>query len=538
MKKFILSLLICLPIFLFAQEKAESVPVIGMEEKDKTATIFASTIKADEMKRHLTYLASDELEGRETGTAGQRKAADYIAAEFKKLGLPTVVNGNSYFQEIAFSGERWEEIEVNVGKKRFRNLWNFYAFPYTNADSLTINEKEVIFLGYGIDDSKYSDYAGVNVKGKTVFVYQGEPTNAEGISYLTGTSTPSDWATDWRKKLEVAKANGVKTILFIDAKIQKSISKHRQVLLSPRLQIQETAPEGVDFPNNIFVSTDVIKAITGRKNKKFIAARDAITKTGKPHNQKFKTKFKLNYKKWKRQILGSNVLGFIEGTDPKLKDEVVVVTAHYDHLGMKGESIFYGADDNASGSSTVLEIAQAFVEAKKSGVGPRRSVLCMLVSGEEKGLLGSQYYATFPVFPLANTVANVNVDMVGRIDSKHEKANNPNYIYVIGSDRLSTELHDINENMNKEYTNIELDYTYNDPKDPNRFYERSDHYNFAEKGIPAIFYFSGTHVDYHRPSDTVDKINFEKMEIIGKLIFHTSWQLANQDKRIEVNVGN
>ena len=202
------------------------------------------------------------------------------------------------------------------------------------------------------------------------------------------------------------------------------------------------------------------------------------------------------------------MLGFIEETDPKLKDEIVVVTAHYDHLGMKGESIFHGADDNASGSSTVLEIAQAFVEAKKSGVGPRRSVLCMLVSGEEKGLLGSQYYATFPIFPLANTVANVNVDMVGRLDEKHEKENNPNYIYVIGSDRLSTELHDINEAANKEFMQIELDYTYNDPRDPNRFYERSDHYNFAEKGIPAIFYFSGTHEDYHRPSDTVDKINF------------------------------
>ena len=536
MKKIIFPILILFPIFLFAQATPGQKTSINLEKKEKPSITFAKTIKAAEMKTHLTVLASDELEGRETGTEGQRKAADYIAGEFKKLGLPPIVNGNSYFQNIAFAGERWEEIEVNVGKKRFRNLWNFYAFPYTNGDNLEVIEKEVIFLGYGIDDAKYSDYKGVNVKGKTVIVYQGEPMNSEGVSYLTGTKTPSDWATDWRKKLEAAKANGVKTILFIDAKIQKSISEHRQVLLSPRLQIQETAPEEVVYPNNLFVSTDVVKAITGKKNKKFIAARDAINKTGKPHNQKFKTKFSLKYEKWKREILGSNVLGFIEGSDPKLKEEVVVITAHYDHLGMKGESIFHGADDNASGSSTVLEIAQAFVEAKKNGAGPRRSVLCMLVSGEEKGLLGSQYYATFPIFPLANTVANVNVDMVGRLDPKHEKANNPNYIYVIGSDRLSTELHDINEAANKEFTKIELDYTYNDPKDPNRFYERSDHYNFAEKGIPAIFYFSGTHEDYHRPSDTVDKINFEKMEVIGKLIFHTSWQLANQDKRIEVDV--
>lgn len=535
MKKAFFCLVILLPTLLMAQQNTLPEAAIGTEEKEITATIFANTIKADEMRAHLTVLASDELEGRETGTEGQRKAADYIANQFKKLGLPPVVNDTSYFQKIAFSGERWEEIEVQVNKKRFRNLWNYYAFPYTNGMNLDLEEKEVIFLGYGIDDPKYSDYQGVNVSGKTIIVYQGEPTNEQGVSFLTGTTTASDWASDWKKKLEAAKANGVKAILFIDAQIQKSISEHRQVLLSPRLQIQETAPEDVNYPHNLFVSTDIVKAITGKKNKKFIAARDAINKTGKPHNYKFKTNFNLNYKKWKQEIIGSNVLGYIEGTDPKLKEELIVVTAHYDHLGKKGASIFYGADDNASGSSTVLEIAEALVEAKKTGAGPRRSVLCMLVSGEEKGLLGSQYYATFPIFPLANTVANVNVDMVGRLDPKHEEANNPNYIYVIGSNRLSSELHEINENANRQYTNIELDYTYNDPRDPNRFYERSDHYNFAEKGIPAIFYFSGTHEDYHRPSDTVDKINFEKMEVIGKLIFYTTWQLATQDKRIEVD---
>ena len=212
----------------------------------------------------------------------------------------------------------------------------------------------------------------------------------------------------------------------------------------------------------------------------------------------------------------------------------MVVTAHYDHLGKRGDDVYNGADDNGSGTSTVLEVTQALVEAKKQGQGPRRSILCMLVTGEEKGLLGSQFYAEHPIYPIANTVANINVDMVGRVDKKY--ADNPNYVYVIGSDRLSTELHDINENANKKYTNLVLDYTYNEDDDPNRYYYRSDHYNFAEKGIPAIFYFNGTHADYHRTSDTIEKINFDKMAIIGKLVFHTAWQLANQDKRIEVNV--
>ncbi len=228
-----------------------------------------------------------------------------------------------------------------------------------------------------------------------------------------------------------------------------------------------------------------------------------------------------------------NVLGYIEGTDPVMKDEVVIVTAHYDHLGMRGNDIFYGADDNASGTAAVLEIAQAMALAKKEGKGPARSVLCMLVTGEEKGLLGSQFYAEHPVFALKNTVANVNIDMIGRMDTLHKE---PNYTYVIGSDRLSTELHAINEAANNQYTKLYLDYTYNRDDDPNRFYYRSDHYNFAKNGIPAIFYFSGVHEDYHRPSDTPDKLMYDKAETIARLAFYTAWGLANRKNRIKVDV--
>ena len=232
----------------------------------------------------------------------------------------------------------------------------------------------------------------------------------------------------------------------------------------------------------------------------------------------------------KRWIEGENVLGYIEGTD--LKDELVIITAHYDHLGKHDTLIFPGADDNGSGTAATLEIAKAFMLAKKEGNGPRRSVLIMPVSGEEKGLLGSKYYTKKPVFPLENTIANLNIDMIGRIDDWHKDGN---YVYLIGSDMLSNELHNISEEVNKKYIKLELDYTFNEKDDPNRYYYRSDHYNFAKNKIPVIFYFNGVHEDYHKMTDTIEKIDFEKTKKITQLIFLTAWDLANRDERPKLN---
>ena len=250
---------------------------------------------------------------------------------------------------------------------------------------------------------------------------------------------------------------------------------------------------------------------------------------------KVKSKVELRQDKESQMLEGSNVLAVIEGTDERLKKEYVFVTAHYDHLGMSDSTvIYYGADDNASGTSGVIEIARAFAEAKKQGVGPKRTVVCMLVSGEEKGLLGSKYYTEFPIFPLDKTLVDINIDMIGRVDERH--ANNPDYIYVIGSDRISTTLHEINELVNKEQTKLELDYKFNAKDDPNHFYERSDHFNFAEKGIPIVFYFNGVHPDYHRPTDTADKINFDALAKRAKLAFFVAWEVANRPERLLPNV--
>ena len=238
----------------------------------------------------------------------------------------------------------------------------------------------------------------------------------------------------------------------------------------------------------------------------------------------FKRIFKSN-----QTIRGENVLGYIEGTD--LKDELIIITAHYDHLGKHDSLIFNGADDDASGVAGAMEIAEAFMIAKKEGYGPRRSILIMPVSGEEKGLLGSEYYTDNPIYPLENTIANLNIDMIGRLDDWHD---NGNYVYLIGSDRLSIELHNLNEEINAKYIGLDLDYRFNDEEDPNRYYYRSDHYNFAKNNIPVIFYFNGIHVDYHRPSDTIEKLDFNKIETITKLIFLTAWELANRDERIKL----
>lgn len=226
-----------------------------------------------------------------------------------------------------------------------------------------------------------------------------------------------------------------------------------------------------------------------------------------------------------------NIWAFIEGSE--FPDEIVVLSAHYDHVGIKDGQIYNGADDDGSGTVTLLEIAQAFQIAKKEGHGPKRSVLILHVTGEEHGLHGSRYYSENPLFPLAQTVANVNIDMIGRHDPEHEDSNN--YMYSIGANRLSSELHQIIVEMNQKHTGLKLEYRYDAPDDPNRFYFRSDHYNFAKNGVPSVFFFSGIHADYHQPGDDPDKIEYDALEKRARLAFLTMWELANRKTRIVVD---
>lgn len=225
-----------------------------------------------------------------------------------------------------------------------------------------------------------------------------------------------------------------------------------------------------------------------------------------------------------------NILAFIEGSEKP--EEVIVISAHYDHVGMSKGEIYNGADDDGSGTVALLEIAEAFEMAKKSGHGPKRSILFLHVTGEEHGLLGSKYYSENPIFPLANTVVDLNIDMIGRCDPGNC---GKDYVYVIGSEMLSTELKKISEQANKETVNLELNYRYDDPNDTERLYYRSDHYNFAKNGIPVAFYFDGIHEDYHKPTDTPDKIDYVALRKRAQLVFATAWEIANRKDRIVVD---
>jgi Zn-dependent M28 family amino/carboxypeptidase len=222
-----------------------------------------------------------------------------------------------------------------------------------------------------------------------------------------------------------------------------------------------------------------------------------------------------------------NIWAFIEGSEKP--NEIVVISAHYDHVGVKNGNVYNGADDDGSGTVALLEIAQAFQKAKKDGHGPKRSILFLHVTGEEHGLLGSSYYSENPLFPMENTITDINIDMIGRRDEAH--ANTNNYVYVIGANRLSSDLDTITATANTKYIQMDLDYKYNDPADPNHFYERSDHYNFAKHGVPSVFLFNGVHADYHQKSDTPDKIEYDALTKRAQLAFTIAWELSNRENR-------
>lgn len=529
-----ISLLLAVTMFSGALFAQLSGPVQQLSTTPAEIKAIAATIKVEDMKRHLNILAADDMEGRETGEPGQKRAAEYLRKQFEGLGLPAIGENGGYFQRILFARQKWETIELKLNGEPLRHLWEYASAPSQNDHRETTRISELTFLGYGIEDKDYNDYAGKDLTGKHILIFSGEPKGEKGTYRVSGTTETSEWSTGNDRKLEIAKAKGVETVFIIDPGFKTNVRNIRQETLDGRMRMAETAESERKTANVVYLTPQLARKLMGKAGKKVIKARKKMEKSGRSKAVSVPVSLELTQTKAVKELIGENVLGYLEGSDPKLKEEVLVVSAHYDHIGMRGDNVFNGADDNGSGTSTVLEVAEAFVTAQKQGKGPRRSVLFLLVSGEEKGLLGSEYYASHPVFPLANTIADINVDMVGRVDDEH--ADNPNYIYVIGSDRLSTELHRINEYVNQQYTQLELDYTYNAEDDPNRYYYRSDHYNFAVKGIPSIFFFNGTHADYHQATDTVDKINFEKMEKIGRLVFHTAWQLANQDRRIEVDV--
>ena len=522
-------------------------PVVEKEAKDDRLNIlspelvktFSNTITANELEAHLGFLASDAVEGRETGEKGQKIAAIYLASQFQRLGLkaPLMENGKpSYFQKFPLRYTSIESASIQFGPKKSYKLMEDF-FSYHKTAFLSDLDKELVFGGYGIDDKKYDNLTGIDVRGKVVVVYGGEPKDSEGWFLISGNEENSKWGEDEKAKTETLTRKGAAAMLVIlseetfSSQINSRWMKH--LTDSPSLELDEGKEDKL-IPV-YYISQEMAAELFKSAKTSTEEVKNELNKAPSVSGIVFKKqRFNLKTDGSSRIIFSENVLGYLEGTDKK--DELVILTAHYDHLGIKDGEVFNGADDDGSGTAALLELAEAFSKAAEAGYRPRRSILFMPVAGEEKGLLGSRYYSDHPVFPLENTVCDLNIDMIGRIDKEHKE--NPEYVYIIGSDKLSSELHEANESANANYPSINLDYTFNKPDDPNRFYYRSDHYNFAKKGIPVIFYFTGVHEDYHKSTDTIEKIMFPKMTKIVQLVFGTAWEVANREKRLEVDKEN
>ena len=458
------------------------------QNTDKFALKYAQTIDKAEMKSFLSRLASDEFEGRETGRKGQVQAASFIAARWKSDGIKPGFEG-SYFQPYAIYENLLDQPTLSFDGTQLSFLKDFIVFP-TSGEGETSTDSVSIFSIKDLDNE---------IRDLSQQI---------AVLHLPDTGITNIILSKWIRKLAEAKP---KAIICSTDSLQKMIGMYSHYLDRGRMSLNPPSTGKAAFKLPMVVLT----------SNKFLP----------PNNKTYYWPTQLQIKKKWNPISASNVVGIIEGSD--LKDEFVVLSAHYDHLGVSDGKVYYGADDDGSGTTAITEIAQAFAKAKKEGHGPRRSIIVLGFSGEEKGLLGSSYYSEHPVKELAKTVVDLNIDMIGRVDKDHE--NDKPYVYIIGSDKLSSGLHEINENSNKSYSHIELDYTYNKPEDPNRFYYRSDHYNFAKNKVPVIFYFTGVHADYHKPSDTVDKILFDRMEVITRQVFYTAWELANRSDRIKVD---
>lgn len=483
---------------------------ISVNAQDPIVQQYGNKVSTDDLKEYLSIIASDALEGRETGTRGQKMAAAFIAAHFQELGLTGPVNG-SYYQPVDLYSSAVAEAYLQAGQTKFDNYGG--VVYYGTADSKGEATIPVVFIGNATE----ADFNQVDVKDKAVLLFTKER--------LTGNKTIALAREKGAKMVLISNTDNVADFEILAGQMEGFLSGGRLSLEKPK----EATNAGL-----FLVSPVVAEKIMGTTLEKLkkAAAEDPkkkALKKIKPGAISYKVAMASKITK------SENVLGYLEGTDKK--DELVVITAHYDHIGRRkggdGDLINNGADDDGSGTVSVMALAKAFAHAKNDGKGPRRSILFMTVTGEEKGLLGSEYYSEHPIFPLESTVVDLNIDMIGRRDPQHKDS--APYVYVIGSDKLSADLHTLSEATNKTYSNLLFDYTYNDQNHPERLYYRSDHWNFAKKNIPIIFYFDGIHEDYHMPSDEVAKIEFDLLTKRAQCVFYTAWEIANREQRIRVD---
>ena len=502
-------------------EMAPAVTPTALDDPDLVKR-YQATITPSEIAGHLYVYADDYLGGRETGEAGQRFASLYLAGQYQAMDVGPkgtgADNGNyglgAYLQPFeletkrtlrqTITARRGDEVvfasELAEGTEGPYPLVSLYG---TVEDA---SSAPIVYAGYGSDE----DLSGLDVDGAYVLLQAGTREDATDRSQLQARAVK-------------AGAAGARAVIFPLAPAAEALAERAaNTLGGGRLALPDDgSDDGEDELPPIFgTGDDIANAIV---DGDVMTAEIGPT----PHTLQVVTETEGD------RVPTENVIAFIEGSD--LADETIVISAHLDHIGIEdgeGDVINNGADDDGSGTIALLEIAEAFKAAQDAGDGPRRSILFLHVTGEEKGLLGSAYYADRePVVPLAQTVANLNIDMIGRRDPTYEGRDTP-YVYVIGAELISTDIDEINTNVNAATgLNLDLSKRYNSADDPNRFFARSDHWNFGKHEIPFIFYFTGTHEDYHEPGDEADKIDYERLAQITRLVFGTAWQIANQDAR-------
>ena len=479
---------------------------------------------------HLEFLSSSELGGRYTLSPSLAIAARYLASQLEGYGFHGAEPDGDFLQKFEVVSSRPDQtkvsLELNIAGKRETGKFGetFFSAPDSASGEA---QGQLVFAGRGISapDQHRDDYAGKDVKGKIVVVVSGLPSGID--TFLLKENQHGAGA---------ALAHGAVGMLIIPQQRLLNFIKNKEAV--QRFAGRETVRLARESDGKLPALTlgpdlaDKVLANFGLSLKTVYDAADKNQPVPEKPGQ-CSAHFKIALQQ--TRTVAENVVAILDGTDPQLRNEYVTFSAHYDHLktGPNGE-IYHGADDDGSGTSAVLAIARAMSLNR-----PRRSVLVIFHAGEELGLLGSEYNADYaPVVPLDRMVVDLNIDMIGRSkpsgdkDPADEHLTDANTVYLVGSNRISPELHEISEETNEQFQKLKLDYYYNDPANPERIYYRSDHWNYAKHGIPVIFYFSGTHVDYHRPTDTVDKIDFSKMTQITRLIFETGWRIANLDHRL------
>ena len=520
-----------------------------------TAARGVDTISATQMKNYLSFIASDEMEGRDTPSRGLDTTAKFIAMNLERWGFKPAGDDGSFFQKITLRRDFLDgaHSSAEINGQKFTYGEDFLPNPV--GATLT---GPLVYVGHGwvVKAKNIDAYKGVDVKDKIIVVF------GEGLPQgVVRTDLTGKMGEDWSSPPVYAQQHGAKGILAIaDYGMLLRWDQARQRLSSgavARPQVEKFMNQAVLAVPAVGLSPKMATALF--QGEKYSAAAlmaygfgvvpTTVTPAIGPPVQ-VTLPFELNTSKnvtftiisRSEKPMTQNVVAVWEGGDPVLKSEYVAVGAHYDHIGIcapgTADSICNGADDDGSGTTALLAMAEAVSHAKQK---PKRSVLFVWHCGEEKGLWGSRYFTDYPTIPLDHIVAQLNIDMIGRskkegdTNPRNASLSGPNQIYVIGSTMMSTELGNLSQTVNKSYLNLQYDLRYDDPADPNRFFFRSDHFNYARKGIPIIFFFDGVHEDYHRPGDEWQKIDYEKMEKVARTIYMTLWEVANLPARPKVD---